>query len=130
MWAVVVMAVLNVLIVVLTIGVKTLRFFKRRSLRKHAGKLEGALDSSLASGEVHPRLQRLGSRDLDLLAALMIEYLSVLRGSDKDRIVLLANEIGRGTLLWEAEVRAALEEGPRRGEPRIFWRLPGRCSSH
>lgn len=93
-WIVVIMLLLNVLVVSLTLGTKTARVFGKRSTKRRTEKLEAALDTSLETGEVHPDLKGLGSRDLDVLASLLIEYLSVLRGAERERLVGLAAEAG------------------------------------
>lgn len=94
LWAVVVMVVLNVMLVALTIGVKFMRSMRERRTKSRLQRLESALDSSLATGEIHPDLQRLDDRDTDLLAILMIDYLSVLRGAERERLATLAEESG------------------------------------
>ena len=93
-WAVLIMTLLNVLVVGLTFGTKTVRVIGKRATERRAEKLEAALDTSLETGEVHPALKNLGSRDLDVLASLLIEYLSVLRGAERERLVGLAVEAG------------------------------------
>ncbi|HEX6711546.1 MAG TPA: HEAT repeat domain-containing protein [Rubrobacter sp.] len=94
LWAVVVMVVLNVMLVALTIGVKFMRSVRERRTKSRLQRLESALDGSLATGEIHPYLQRLDDRDTDLLAILMIDYLSVLRGAERERLATLAEESG------------------------------------
>ncbi len=94
LWAVAVMAVLNVLMVALTIGTKAVRSARARRTKSSNRKLEAALDSSLATGEVHPDLLYLNDRETDLLAMLMVEYLSLLSGAEKERLVRLAEEAG------------------------------------
>lgn len=93
-WAIALMIVLNVLVVVITIGVKALRSVGRRRIASETTKIEAALEESLASGEVHPDLLRLRGREWDILATLMVEYLSVLRGAERDRLTALARETG------------------------------------
>jgi HEAT repeat protein len=94
LWAVVVMVVLNVMIVALTLGVKLMRSVGDRRTKARVQRLETALDGSLATGGIHPGLQRLDERDTDLLAILMIDYLSVLRGAERERLAGLAEESG------------------------------------
>ena len=94
LWAVVVMLSLNVLMVALTLLTKALRSLRQRGTKARIRRLESALDESLATGEVHPGLRRLGDRDMDLLALLMVEYLSLLRGAERERLVRLAREAG------------------------------------
>ena len=94
LWAVVVMLSLNVLMVALTLLTKALRSLRQRGTKARIRRLESALDESLATGEVHPGLRHLGDRDMDLLALLMVEYLSLLRGAERERLVRLAWEAG------------------------------------
>jgi hypothetical protein len=93
-WAVVIMAILNILVVGLTLGTKALRVISKHHAKRRTERLEEALDSSLEMEEIHPDLKNLGSRDLDILSALLIQYLSVLRGSERERLVGLATEAG------------------------------------
>lgn len=82
LWAVVVMVVLVALTLV--------RSMTERRTKSRLQRLESALDRSLATGEIHPGLHRLDDRDTDLLALLMIDYLSVLRGAERERLAALA----------------------------------------
>ncbi len=93
-WAVVIMAILNILVVGLTLGTKALRVISKHHAKRRTERLEEALDSSLETEEIHPDLKNLGSRDLDILSALLIQYLSVLRGSEREWLVGLATEAG------------------------------------
>ncbi len=88
------MIVLNVLLVALTLGTKALRSFRKRKIETRTRRLESLLDDSMATMVVHPDLRRLGGRDLDLLANLMIEYLYVLSGAQRTWLVQLAEEAG------------------------------------
>jgi len=88
------MVVLNVLMVALTVGTKAVRGARRRRTKRSTSKLENALDNSLITGEPHPDLRDLDDRETDLLAILMVEYLSVLSGAERDRLVGLAAESG------------------------------------
>lgn len=94
LWAVEAMVVLNVVMVALTIGTKALRGARGRRTKASTDKLESALDNSLITGEIHPDLLNLNDREKDLLAILMVEYLSVLSGTERDRLVGLAKESG------------------------------------
>lgn len=94
LWAAVVMVALNLVMVALTLGVKAARSVRKRQTKARIARLETALDESVASGEVHPGLRRLGDRDLDLLATMMVDYLSLLRGAERERLVRLAEEAG------------------------------------
>src|SRR5918998_3835120 len=118
-WALAIMIVLNVLMVALTLGTKALRSFRKRRIESRSRRLETLLDDSLAKMEVHPDLRRLGGGDLDLLAPLMIEYLSVLSGAQRAWLAQLAEEAGlvrrySGRLhsrSWWRKVRAAQNLG-------------------
>ncbi|MDQ3317196.1 MAG: HEAT repeat domain-containing protein, partial [Actinomycetota bacterium] len=94
LWAVGFMIVLNLFMVALTMGTKALRAVRGRKTKSSVRKLESALDNSLVTGEAHPDLLQLNDREKDLLAILMVEYLSVLSGTEKDRLVALAEEAG------------------------------------
>lgn len=88
------MVFLNVVMVTLTLGLKTLRSVKEKRVAAKMRGFETALDESLVSGELHPDLRGLEGRDLDLLAISTVEYLSVLSGEQKDRLAALAGEAG------------------------------------
>ena len=88
------MIVMNVVLVALTLGVKLVRSVNERTTESKRNRLESALDESLATGELHPDLRHLGDGETDLLAILMVEYLSVLRGAERERLVRLAEESG------------------------------------
>ncbi|HEX2729283.1 MAG TPA: HEAT repeat domain-containing protein [Rubrobacteraceae bacterium] len=92
--AVSLMILLNVLMVVLTLGIKALRSVRQRTTESRKRRLESALENSIFSGETDPSLLKLDGRDLDLLASLMIDYLYVLSGEQRDRLVRLAEEVG------------------------------------
>ena len=94
LWAVVVMVFLNALMVAFTLMTKAARTFRGRRTKSRIRRLESALDDSLATGEVHPGLRGLGDMDTDLLALLMVEFLSLLRGAERERLVRLAREAG------------------------------------
>jgi HEAT repeat protein len=80
--------------VTLTIGTKALRAVRGRRTKASTDKLESALDNSLITGEIHPDLLDLNDREKDLLAILMVEYLSLLRGAERERLARLAEESG------------------------------------
>ncbi|WP_228282444.1 HEAT repeat domain-containing protein [Rubrobacter tropicus] len=94
LWTIAVMGVLNVLMVLLTLGVKMSRTVKQRGLEARAATLEAALDESLLTGRADPELLNLKGRDMDLLAARLIEYLTLLTGSQRERLIELAREAG------------------------------------
>jgi HEAT repeat protein len=92
--AVLIMVGLNLLMVVLTVGVKALRSLKERWAKAEAEKFEPALEEAVITGQVPPELRRLKSWKQDLLATLIIEYMALLRGAERDRLVQLAAEVG------------------------------------
>lgn len=94
LWAVALTAVINVTLVASTLGIKTFRSLRRLQTKRKNRRLELSLDDSLTTGRVYPDLRRLDRRDGELLAILMIEYLSVLRGTEREHLVELAEEIG------------------------------------
>ncbi len=94
LWAVVIMMGLNVVVVAVTFGVKAARSIEKRRTKAKIGRLEWALDESLASGEVHPVLRHLSDRDMDLMATMMVEHLALVLGDQRERLVRLAEEAG------------------------------------
>ena len=94
LWTIAVMGALNVLMVLLTLGVKTARTIKQRELEARSATLEAALDELLLTGNAGPELLNLKGRDMDLLAARLIEYLTLLTGSQRERLIGLAEEAG------------------------------------
>jgi HEAT repeat protein len=94
LWAVAIMTILNATIVVLTLGVKALRSLRRSRTKARNRRLESLLNSFLAAGRVDNGLYRIDRRDAELLAILMVEYLSLLRGAEREHLVELAEEIG------------------------------------
>ncbi len=92
--AVLLMIVLNILTVVATLGVKALRSFERRRVHNLRERLEPALYDYLVTLEVAPVLRRTKGRDQTILASMLIEILVVLRGSEGQRMVDLAGELG------------------------------------
>ncbi len=90
LWAVGIMVVPNVLMVVLTVGTKAARGLRGCRTKASTSKLKSVLDDSMITGKTHPDLLDLNERKTDLLAILMVEYLSVLSGAERDRLVCLA----------------------------------------
>lgn len=89
------MAALIFSMVVITVSIKSLRAARERWYRANQEILEPALEEFMATGEPRPELQRRGVRRLDrFLAPMMVERMSYLRGSGKDRMAALARELG------------------------------------
>lgn len=85
---------LNVLMVVATILVKALRSYERRRVQNLREQLEPPLYDYLVTGEVAPLLRQVKGRDLTILTNMVIELLSALRGSEAEKMVELAGELG------------------------------------
>jgi HEAT repeat protein len=92
--AVLILVGLNLLMVAFTIGVKAWRSIKERWTSAKTKKFESALDEGVTISQVPPELRRLRSWEQDLLASLIIEYMALLRGAERDRLVQLAVEVG------------------------------------
>jgi HEAT repeat protein len=92
--AIFLMAALNALIILATVAVKALRASERRRVRSLREKLEPALYAYLVTGEIEPVLRQTKGRDRDTLAGMIVELIAVLRGSEKERAVELAAELG------------------------------------
>jgi HEAT repeat protein len=92
--AVLIMVGLNLLMVALTLGVKALGSFKVRWKKSKTQMFEPALDESVISAKVSPELKGLNSWEQDLLATLIIEYMGLLRGTERERLAQLAVEVG------------------------------------
>lgn len=94
LWTIAVMGVLNVFMVLLTLGVKMVRTIKQRGLEARSARLEAALDDLLLTENAGSELLHLKGRDMDLLAVKLIEYLTLLTGSQRERLIELAEEAG------------------------------------
>ena len=93
--AIFLMVLLNILMVVATIGVKTLRTYERRRVQRLREDLEPALYDYLATGGIPPRiLRKVRGRDRTVLSDMIIELLNVLRGSESQRMISLAEDLG------------------------------------
>ena len=90
--AILLMVAFNLLMVLATVGAKVLRSLNERRLRARRERLEPALYDFLATGEIPPALHR--TKDFDVLSFLIVELLTVLRGSDQDRLMRLTHELG------------------------------------
>jgi HEAT repeat protein len=97
-FGILVMVGLNSLIILLTVAVKGRREFRQRRLKQLYGRIEPDLDSFLLTGEISEagrrKLTRLWPWELDILAASIIERISLLRGTEQQRLVRLARELG------------------------------------
>jgi HEAT repeat protein len=92
--AVLLMAVLNVSMILATVGAKTLRAFNERRLDDRKKRLEPPLYDFLAAGEIPRVLLQAKGEDREVLSALIVELLASLRGTARKRIAGLAGELG------------------------------------
>ncbi|MGB3635391.1 MAG: HEAT repeat domain-containing protein [Rubrobacteraceae bacterium] len=92
--AILLMVVLNVLMVIATMAVKILRTVERRRVENLRELLEPALYDYLVTGEISPVLRQTKARDKNILSNMIIELLTVLRGSESKRVMELAGELG------------------------------------
>ncbi|CAN5597436.1 hypothetical protein BH24ACT22_BH24ACT22_18650 [soil metagenome] len=92
--AILLMIVLNVLMVFATIAVKTLRTMEKRRVKDLRDRLEPALYDYLVTGEVSSVLRQTNNKDRNILSNMIIELLTALRGSENQRMMELAAELG------------------------------------
>lgn len=92
--AVLLMAALNVAMILATAGVKVLRAVKERRLDERKKRLEPPLFDFLTTGEIPRVLVQARGENREILSALIVELLASLRGSDRERLVRLAGELG------------------------------------
>ena len=92
--AVLLMAVLNVSMILATVGVKVLRLFNERRLADRKKRLEPPLYDFLATDDVSHVLLEAKGEDREVLSALIVELLATLRGADRERLEGLAGELG------------------------------------
>lgn len=92
--AILLMIVLNVLMVFATITVKALRTMEKRRVKDLRDRLEPALYDYLVTGEVSPVLRQTKNKGRNILSNMIIELLTALRGSENQRMMELAAELG------------------------------------
>ena len=91
----VVMLALIALMVILTVGVKTLRYLKVSWYRRHYKKIEPALENFVLTGEDQPELSLLRPWQRDLfLSRLIVERMGLLRGAGREYLMRLARDMG------------------------------------
>jgi HEAT repeat protein len=93
--AVLVMAGLNVLMVVLTVGVKAVRTARLAWYRRHFKRIVPALENYIITGEDQRELDTLRPWKRALFASRLIaEHLVLIRGSGKEDLMRLADHLG------------------------------------
>jgi|GEM_PF-548879 len=113
--AVLAMVGLNVLMILLTVGTKGFRSLRQSWEEKYVRRTEPHLDTYLVTGQLPPELRRWQPRHRDLLAALIIAHLALVRGSDRDQLALLVGKLRLtdaylellGSRRWWRRARAA-----------------------
>ncbi len=94
-WAVMAMFALNVLVVLLTVVVKTARTVRLTWYRKHFERIEPAIENYVITGEDQPELEALRPWQQDLFVSrLIVERMALVRGSGKECLRRLAEHLG------------------------------------
>jgi HEAT repeat protein len=83
------------LMVVITIGLKGLRYLKVYWYKRYYRRIEPALENFILTGEDQPELSLLRPWQRDLfLSKLMIERMFLLRGAGREQLMKLAEDLG------------------------------------
>jgi len=91
----VVMVALLVLMMVVTISAKAVRYLKSSWYRRHYKRIEPALEKFILTGEDQPELLLLRPWQRDLfLSRLIVERMVLLRGADQKTLMRLAADLG------------------------------------
>ena len=94
-WAVVILLVLNVSIVLLTVGVKAARTIRVGWYKRHFRRIEPAFEDYIITGEDQPELEALRPWQRDVFVSrLIVERMALVRGSGKDHLKRLAENLG------------------------------------
>jgi HEAT repeat protein len=94
-WAIVILLVLNVSIVLLTVGVKAARTIKVGWYKRHFRRIEPAVEDYIITGEDQPELEALRPWQKDVFVLrLTVERMALVRGSGKDHLKRLAERLG------------------------------------
>ena len=93
--ATLIMTGLVVLMIVMTVSVKALRYLRVSWYKRHYRRIEPALEEFILTGEDQPELHELRpwQRDL-LLSRLIIERMVLLRGAGREYLMRLAEDLG------------------------------------
>lgn len=93
--ATVAMLGLIVLMVIMTVGIKALRYLKVSWYKRHYKRIEPALENFILTGEDQPELSLLRPWQRDLfLSRLMVERMFLLRGAGREQLIKLAEDLG------------------------------------
>ena len=94
-WAVVILLVLNVSIVLLTVGVKAARTIRVGWYKRHFRRIEPAFEDYIITGEDQPELEALRPWQRDVFVSrLIVERMALVRGSGQDNLRRLAEHLG------------------------------------
>ncbi len=86
---------LIVLMVIVTVGLKALRYLKVYWYKRHYRKIEPALENYILTGEEQPELSMLRPWQRDLfLSRLIVERIVLLRGVGREYLMRLAEDLG------------------------------------
>lgn len=90
-----VMVGLIVMMVIVTVGVKALRYLKVSWYKRHYRRTEPALENYILTGEDQPELSLLRPWQRDLfLSRLIVERMVLLRGAGREYLMRLAEDMG------------------------------------
>ena len=94
-WAIAILFVLNVSIVLLTVGVKAARTLRIGWYKRHLRRIEPAVENYIITGEDQPELEALRPWQKDVFVSrLMVERMALVRGSGQDHLKRLAEHLG------------------------------------
>lgn len=94
-WAIAILFVLNVSIVLLTVGVKAARTLRIGWYKRHLRRIEPALENYVITGEDQPELEVLRPWQKDVFVShLIVERMALVRGSGKEHLRRLAERLG------------------------------------
>jgi HEAT repeat protein len=94
-WAIVILLALNVSIVLLTVGVKAARTIRVGRYKRHFRRIEPAVEDYIITGEDQPELEALRPWQQDVFVShLIVERMALVRGSGKDHLKRLADDLG------------------------------------
>ncbi len=83
------------LMVILTVGLKVLRFLRAAWFRRHFRRIEPALENFMLTGDEQPELLALRPWKRDLfLSRLIVERMVYLKGAGREFLMRLADELG------------------------------------
>ncbi len=92
--AVIVMISLNILLILMTIGVRALTAYQRSRRERVVASLEPLVVEYLTTGQVPARLETLSGYEQDVLAEVVVEMLSQVRGASRAALLQLSERVG------------------------------------